>query len=201
MIQRNYQGFTLIELMVAIIIFAIISLIGYRTIDGLITARTVMSREETKWNNAVNVITLINRNWHRAIPLTFRDENGVLQPAVIGITMLQGKYDSQLEFTIAGNVNTVQNSSTPPYRIGFRYIDNKLYMITWLYLNRAINYIPQVTLLADNITSFNVQFFVAGQWQNIWPIGIQSYDQIPSGIKIDMVLKSGEEIVRQIASE
>ena len=195
------SGFTLIELMVAIFIFAIISTISYRIISSLVTTNQVITNAQNKWGNIAKAINKISISWQKAIPLAVRDENGVLMPAVLGKNKLAGNFDSQIEFTISGFIGDPEYGLTPPKRIGFRYLNGSLYMISWPYLNRVPANQPQVDLLLNDIDTFSVGFLYPDkQWRDTWPMDTGNFTNIPSGFRIYIKMKSGEEITRQWAT-
>ncbi|MDQ5920942.1 MAG: ral secretion pathway protein [Pseudomonadota bacterium] len=194
-------GFTLIELMVAIFIFAIISIMSYRIISSLVTTKQVVTQAQDKWGGIARAVNKISTLWSKAIPLAVRDENGMLVPAVLGKNKLSGNFDAQIEFTTAGFIGDPEYGSVPPRRIGFRYLNGKLYMITWLYMNRALGNQPQVELLLDNVDKFTVEFLYPDKvWRDTWPLDIGNFVVIPPGFRIYIKMKSKEEITRQWAN-
>jgi general secretion pathway protein J len=50
--SRAQKGFTLIELLVALAIFAILSLLSYRTLGSLFETREQLNIESAKWRDA-----------------------------------------------------------------------------------------------------------------------------------------------------
>ena len=198
-LSKKINGFTLIELMVAIMIFAIISVISYRTISSLVATKQVVTVAQDKWGALARAVNSMSTYWDRVIPLTVRDENGMLIPAVIGKNKLSGNSDSQLEFTISGFVGDEVYGSTPPRRIGFRYLNGNLYIVTWMYMNRVPNTKPQIELILNNVSSFTVEFlYPDNQWHDTWPADNNSFANIP-GLKMRIKLTSGEEVERKWA--
>ena len=196
--MKKHSGFTLIELMIAIMIFAIISVISYRIISALLKTKQVVTTAQNKWGGLAQSIHRLNITLDNAIPLVIRDENGNIQPAVLGKNKLESLFDSQLELTIGGNIGDPVYGSNPPRRIGFRFINGTLYMVSWPILNRVTNTVPLVDVLLNNVTSFTVNFLYPDkQWRDTWPLDAPSISILPQGIKIDITIKSGEQITRQ----
>lgn len=196
MLKKN--GFTLIELMIAIMVFAIISLISYRIIISLLTTKEVVNKYQSKWGEVSQVINKINNSIKNAIPLTIRDEYGIIKPAILGKNKLEDKYDSQLEITISGSIGDDIYGSNPPQRIGFRFIDNKLYLVSWPVLNRVITTTPRFDILLNNVKVFKIEYYYPNrEWKDFWPLDINSYNTLPIGLRITIELFSGEIIFRQ----
>jgi general secretion pathway protein J len=193
-------GFTLIELMVAILIFAIISVISYRTLSSLVTTKQIVTSTQDKWSGIGSTINWFNTSWAHLIPLVVRDGNGLIIPAMIGKTKLDSQSDSQLELTLSGYVRDPNFGSTPPKRLGFRFVDGKLFLVTWPVLNRVQSTQPQLDLLMDNVDEFTVEFLYPDrQWRDTWPQTNMKIDQIPLGLRVTITMSSGETIMRQWA--
>ena len=197
---KPVKGFTLIELMVAIMIFAIISVISYRAISSLVTTKQVVTAAQDKWGGIARAVNQMSTGWSRAMPLAARDENGILIPAVLGKNKLDGNFDAQLEFTTSGFIGDTVYGSVPPRRVGFRFLNGKLYMVTWPYMNRVPGSKPQVDLMMDHVNTFTVNFFYPDkQWRDTWPMDTGNFTNLPPGLKIYIKMDSGEEIIRQWA--
>jgi general secretion pathway protein J len=192
-----YSGFTLIELLVALLIFAIISTISYRVISALLVTKQVVMRSQDKWGNLAQAVNKIASMIDMAIPLIVRDENDNVLPAVIGKTSLSGYFDSQLELTACGFIGDDIYGSVPPMREGIRFDNGTLYLVTWPVLNRVYNTVPRVDVLLNHVRSFAVYYWYPdGKWRDTWPLDVLHYNLLPHGIKIVIVLDSGEVITR-----
>lgn len=192
------QGFTLIELMIAVIIFAALSIISYRTLSSLITTKNVVTNSQKKWGSIAKTVNLFSTAWNRSIPLIIRDSDGTALPAVWGKQELHGKFDSQLEITEAGFIGDNVYGSSPPKRVGFRFVGDKLYLVTWPVLNRIQNTTPEIDLLLANIDQFKISYFYPDrQWRDTWPASPKDITTLPNGLKLYIKMKTGEEINRQ----
>lgn len=191
-------GFTLIELMVAIFIFGIISIISYRIISSLLITKQLVTNSQTKWGGLAHAIVRIAITVDSAIPLVVRDANGGVISAVIGKNKLDGQFDAQLELTASGRIGDPIYGTIPPKRVGFRFINGTLYEVSWSVLNRVITTTPRVDVLLTNVASFVVKYYYPDkQWRDTWPMDVGSIMQLPVGIKISIVMNSGETIIRQ----
>jgi general secretion pathway protein J len=196
-ISKQRLGFTLIEIMVAIIIFAIISVVSYRIISSLVTTKEVAGKAQEKWGNLSLIMSNLGSNINRTIPLVIRNQDGTVLPAVYGNGQLNSLYDGQLELSLSGYIGDQVIGSVPPKRVGYRFSGGSLYLVTWPVLNRVLTTKPQIDLLIENVKNFSVSFlYPDNQWRNIWPLAGSDPTQIPQAIKIVIILNSGETIER-----
>ncbi len=193
------KGFTLIELMVAVIIFAIISTISYRVISSLVTTKEIVTKSQAKWGGLSLVMNKFEMARNRVLPLPVRGSDGNLLASLIGKNKLSGAFDSQLEMTLSGSIGDNVMGSSPPKRIGFRFYKNTLYLVSWPVLNRVVTTKPDIDLLVPDVTNFNLQFLYPDkQWRDTWPPEGGDMGSLPSGIQMNLQLKSGESVMREL---
>ncbi len=195
--KKKPYGFTLIELLIAIFIFSIISSISYKVISSLILSKQIITEAQNKWGSITKTINRISQAWRTSIPLTIRDQDGLMRPVVLGKNKLENRYDSQLELTVSGYVGDEVYGVSPPRRIGFRFVGGSIYLVTWPVLNRVVTTLPRMDLLVSNVADFKITYlYPDNQWRDTWPLDNIHYFLPPRGIKIYFKSKSGEEITR-----
>lgn len=192
------RGFTLIEIMVAVFIFAIIATVSYRIISSLVKTKQVVDETQNKWGNLSLVNSNLERSVSRLIPLVVRDNDGNAIPALLGQEKLTGMYDGQLEMTLSGSIGDSVLGVKPPKRVGYRLYKNSLYFITWPILNRALKTLPEIDLLIDNVSVFKVEYLYGdGKWYTTWPPENGDISSLPDAMRVNLELNSGESIVRE----
>lgn len=197
---KKRHGFTLIELILAIFIFAIISTLSYRMISSLVKTKEIAGNTQEKLDNLSLTVSSFGNNWNRVIPLVVREQNGGLLPAVYGKPNLIGMYDAQIEMTISGYIGDAVFGTIPPKRVGYRYYNNTLYLVTWPVLNRVVTTKPEIDALINNVNNFAVTYlYPDNQWHDSWPPDGGDITSMPKGIKMLLNLKSGESVERSWA--
>ncbi len=191
------KGFTLIEIMVTVFIFAIISTVSYKIVTSLVKTNQIVDETQTKWGDLSLVSANIGRSVNRLIPLVVRDNNGQILPALYGKSNLNGSYDAQLEMTLSGVVGDEVTGIKPPKRVGYRFYKNTLYLVSWPMLNRAVGTTPQIDTLIDQVESFTPQFLYSdGKWYNSWPPEGGRQDSLPVALQINLTMLSSESVTR-----
>lgn len=196
--KSKQRGFTLIEIMVAVFIFAIIATVSYRIISSLVKTKQIVDETQNKWGNLSLINSNLERSVNRLIPLVVRDNDGNAIPALLGQDKLTGLYDGQLEMTLSGSVGDQVLGVKPPKRVGYRLYKNSLYFITWPTLNRSLNTLPEIDLLIGDVNSFVVEYlYTDGKWYKTWPPENSDISSLPAAMRVSLELNSGESIVRE----
>ena len=200
---RKQSGFTLIEIIIAIVIYSIIATICYRIVTSLILTKQITDEEQNKWSNLSLLMSHLSNDWNKSIPLSVRDQYGNLLPPLQGKDKLLSFSDAQLEFTVNGYLPSTLFYSTviPPKRIGYRFYNGAVYLITWPMLNRVQQTRPEITMLMDGIKEFKIDYLYNDQsWKPVWPaLASPESNVMPKSFRVKVVLKTGEEINRQWA--
>lgn len=196
--KKPSTGFTLIELMVAAIILAIISVVSYRLISSLVITKEVANSAQEKWGDLSLIVSRFGDDLKRLIPLTIRDQNGNMLPALLGKARLIDKYDAQLEWSISGSIGDEVYGTSPPKRVGYRFDNGAVYRVYWTQLNRVQSSKPEIVLLVKNVKNFAVEYqYQDKQWRDYWPNkNSNNLMQLPNAIRITLELDSGELIQR-----
>src|SRR5207253_8006967 len=99
---RNSKGFTLVELLVALAIFALMSAFAYRALDGMLEARVSLQKESRKWRDVALAIGRLERDLGAALPRRALGSNGTtLMPLSSALDANSGAQG--LALTRAGN--------------------------------------------------------------------------------------------------
>lgn len=201
-VNKN-RGFTLIEIIIAILIYSVIATISYRIVTTLIITKQVTDEEQNKWSNLSLLMSHLSNDWNKSVPLSVRDQYGDLIPPFIGKEKLSGQYDAQVELTVNGYLpnNLFYNTVNPPKRIGYRFYNGAIYLITWPVLHRVQQTKPEITMMMDGVKDFTVEYlYPDNTWKNSWPPPFRVQNNVmPKAFRVTIALKTGEVINRQWA--
>jgi general secretion pathway protein J len=191
------SGFTLLELLVAISIFAIISVISYGTLIRVIDQDERLERERRYWQVLGSSLVRLEEDLAFAVPRSIRDAGGFPVPAFIGQPVDDRAVSPpSLEFSRLGSWIT-QTSTTPALqRVAYRVRDGELLREIWPSIDRAPVDQARSFVLIKDVELFELRFYDGRTpWQDRWPLK-ENQDALPRGIKLTLKIKNREPIQR-----
>jgi general secretion pathway protein J len=189
-------GFTLIELLVALFVFALLAVTAYRGLNAVTQTRAHIDQETRKWQSLERFFARLDGETAQVLQRPVRTANGAEAPAWVGAPSATGSLeDVQLAFTRNGGFDA-EGAPLPPQRIGYRLRQNRLELLRWTALDSAPYNAPAVDAVLDNVAEFNVRHLSSRlTWEKQWPPAF-AYSVLPKGVEVELVLKSGEKLVR-----
>lgn len=161
------RAFTLIELMIAVGIFALITVFAYAGVNQVIRTRIVAAESLDRLAGIQFTFRQIALDLEQIHPRPVREELGsTLVPALIADLR---RYN-QLELTRAGWRNPLGSRRSSLQRVAYRLEDGELIRSHWNVLDRLQVSPPVEFNLLQGITSIEFRFMQdSGNWINSWP--------------------------------
>src|SRR3989338_6772291 len=188
------NGFTLIEIMIALLIFALLAIMAATGLFAVIKSRDITTRHINSLLKLQIAMVIIERDAEQIVNRPITDNQGNLLPALV-------LKNNQIEFTRAGLMNpfgTYQRSSLQ--RVAYFYKNHQFIRETWAHLDRAPNSLPTKRVLLNNINGLSILVLGSNQQiYNSWPILENTGGQVialPKGIEITLQLKHSGNINR-----
>jgi len=198
--KRHWQsGFTLIEVLVAMAIFAVLSALAYMTLGQTLSNSEMLTERMDRLQAVQRTMSLLSTELLQAAPRSIRGDLGDTQPALIS--------DFGAAFALQLTHNGWPNSAGVPrstqQRTAYRIEDDELIRYHWNVLDRTANNIAVATVLLDNIESLTFRFLQQnGEWTEQWPptSGQPSSDTnlLPRAVTIVLVLPDEGELTRVV---
>ncbi len=178
------RGLTLLEMLVALALFAILGIMAYSTLDQVLRVRNGVAAERRFWSRLAMCYAQLQDDLTQARPRTVIDDDGLTLPAFIIRPADVRTLDApQLEFT-RGGVLVVGNAVRGDLeRVGYALRHHVLWRLSWPVLDRAPSTVPVKSAILRHVTSFDVQAFTADQlWSGLWPQP-SGNSQSPGGVQ------------------
>ena len=205
---RLSQGFTLLEVVIAIAIFAIIGLGSWQVLNQVITSKQQVEQRSVQLRQLQKAVWLIARDIRNIVDRPIRNEVEDIEPAISSLVT-----GFPLTLTRSGWNNPLMEPRSNLQRIAYRMEPSKdegyqLVRIYWPVLDRAPNTEPRKQIILEQISHFEVQFIDQdGEPQFHWPVSnqgtqnqqVQQAPAIPVGILLRMETPSFGEIERLFA--
>jgi len=159
------QGFTLLELLVALSIFAIMATAIYSSLAMLLATSSRLDESGKSLRELQKTMQVLGRDLAQVSNRPVRSGYDVELPP-----LLWPGPEAQLEMTSAGRSNPLGQPRCSLQRIAFRLRDGKLERLAWQVLDQAQDSKPYIQPLLSGVSNFEVSFS-AGQNQSFpdWP--------------------------------
>lgn len=191
--MKHSRAFTLLEMIVAIGVFAVIAVTSYASLNRFLDHRDILQAEMDKMKELQLAFSLLQQDMHFITARSVRDAYGDLEPALmINNENVSGEL---LRFTTArGNIFLPDGSSLQ--RTAYRWQDGNFIRITWSVLDRDQDSIESKHLLLSDIDSVTVNVLqsVDGSVQQLdaW----EDDDKLPGGVAWTIKLADGKQYSR-----
>jgi len=194
--HKRQTGFTLLELMVALGIFALLAAMAYSGLNSVMTARKVTEQHAQRLSQLQMTFLWLGRDIEQGIDRPIRDEYAQVQPAMEGVET--GRY--QLEFTRTGWNNPAGRARSNLQRVAYGLRDDKLIRAYWNVLDRAQDSQPLESVLLDGVDKLELRFLDASNaWQLSWPntlAGGAANTALPKAVEVTLETKAEGRITR-----
>ncbi len=182
------KGFTLVELLVAIAIFAVLSALGWKVFDYLAKVKDRNAMHEANLEQLQESYQQILRDTMQAVPLT-ANIKGQQQPALV---LQNGRFN----FSKTGVTDPLQQGISPHERVEYQYRadEKKLYRLKYRNLHQAGNDQPESSVMLDEVEAFEIVVLNPNELSS-WPESSVDWQQteqlrlLPKGIKINLTVR------------
>jgi general secretion pathway protein J len=184
--MKYTRAFTLVELLVAIAIFAVLSMLGWKVFDYLLKVKDRNAEHELHLFALQDAYQQFLRDSLQIIPLTANDGRQLQAALVLN--------DQHFAFSKAGVSDPLKQGLSPYERIEYRYDaeQKKVYRLKYSNLNIPNRVQPVSSTLLENVDQFKVMVLnpqELTQWpENSDPSNIAELKKLPLGIKVQLTV-------------
>jgi len=189
------RGFTLLEVLIAIAIVAIIALLGYRALAALSDSEVRLSAEANRWRVLDLFFARLEGDIREAIPRSAR-RGSIREPAWLG-QVGDSAGNAVLSFSRAGPEFTIE-PGTAGQRLMYRLREGNVEVAYWGGYDRPEGSLPQAYALLSDVARFRLAYLARnGTWVDTWPVSGDT--ELPRAVRVELTLASGEAIERWLS--
>ena len=159
------QGFTLLELLVSLAIFALIGAMAYGGLQQVLEQRQSTELRSQQLADLQKSYRIMQRDLEQVINRGIRNQFGDPVDALVGGSGYDG-----IEFSRAGHANPAGFLRSDVQRVAYVPDQDTLIRRTWRVLDRAQDSLPDEEVLVEGLQQFTIRFLDdADEWRDNWP--------------------------------
>jgi len=192
----NSNGFTLIEVIIAMSIFAILAMLSYAGLRSVMDSKFSTETQLARLEQVQMAMHTLSNDLQQIAPRDAVDSLG-------GKLYKASTQNSEFifEFTRSGWRNPANTPRSTLQRVAYQLDEDKLVRIYWPYVDRADETTRIERVLIENVDSLSLRFMNdKTEWVNDWPeaaiLSSGSPTPIPVAIEASLKLNDWGEIKR-----
>ncbi|MBB1313341.1 MULTISPECIES: type II secretion system minor pseudopilin GspJ [Aliivibrio] len=193
-INKRSRGFTLIEVMVAISVFATLSFSAYQVVNQVQRSNALSLEKSERIKELQRSLVFLDNDFRQIVARQFRSNGEKADGKLISADDYLLDSESQgILFVRLGWKNPQEAFPRGEItKVGYRVVENKLERLWWRYPDTPVGQKPVVTPLIDGVEEIKFEFYDGKTWQKKW----QKKNELPFAIKLLIVFKDYGDVDR-----
>jgi general secretion pathway protein J len=187
--MKRQSGFTLLELLVAVAIFAVVGAMAYSGLYQVLLQQEGTAERSERLADLQKAYRILQRDLEQVIDRGIRNEFGENVDALVGGSGFNG-----VEFSRAGYANPAGFLRSQIQRVAYVPDQDVLLRRTWRVLDRAQDSHPDEEVLVEGLRNFAMRFLGNdNEWQERWPslqseIDASESQGLPRAVEVQLEL-------------
>lgn len=173
------QGFTLLEILIALFIFTILSVLLVAALRNVINSQSRTETRAERLRNLQVALLVFSRDVEQAIDRPVVNASGKEEASFVGTPR-------GFSFTHAGFANpTGRALHSSLQRTGYVFQDQSLFRLTWPVLDQAPETRASSKRMLSGVADARFQYLDSnGKFQDGWPLEGEALQPLPRGVRI-----------------
>lgn len=200
----SHSGFTLLELLAAMAIFAIMSVMTFSGLSFVLDARDHLEAQRKSQQGLTLAFLRMEEDISQCRDRDIRLADGSTGPALEGREVDTRALGAPVFECTRGGMSIIGSSPVSDLqRIGYRLDDEqRLFRLVWPVLDRAPQTEPRSQQILANVENFAVRYHDGAKWHQTWPLPQQLGQQqlppsLPKGVEI-IIQQSGQAEINRV---
>ncbi len=200
--MRGAAGFTLIEVLIAMAITAMVATMSFASLSATLSSVETLRERGERISELNRAWTLFSRDINQFVARPIRNEFGARESSLFGGAAV----DQSLSFTRIGWHNTNRQTRSHMQRVRYLVEDDTLWRESYYVLDRTSETEPQRVALIEGVLDFQVAFLGEGielrgeeidtdDWADNWGIsGSSGFVPPPQALELRLELEDWGEL-------
>lgn len=181
------HGFTLVEVMIALAIFAMIAAAGVVILSFSIRAGAASAARLDGAAAMARTVSLLSADLAQAVDRPSRDEGGVTRPAFVGES---GAAATPMLTLVRGGWSNLDDAPHPTLqKVAWQVENGALERVGWPEVDGAAPLAPAAML--TGVTDVRLRYRIAGAWSDRWDARAAAAAPLPQAVEVVITRRDG----------
>ena len=195
--MRKARAFTLVELLVALAIFALISAFAYRGLAVLMDSRAHLERDSRKWRDLALFVGRFERDVQATLDRPAVGPSGTPQAPISSLLDVGGATNTTGLAVTRSGASLYANALAGPQRVGYRLAEGRVERLAWTAVDAAPRASVAATPVLEDVRALSFRFLDRSlEWRRDW--ALPATQGTPLAVEMTVEMAGGERIVRLV---